>query len=196
MKKAKAVLNYIRENTFLFIAKTILAIICIATLFFTFYIRNEMSIARQIFCFILYFIGLSITVIFILFGTSMINSYKLNMQLPFTMKDMKKLNIKTLKELLDYLGTYRKSVIDDKYKTNILNLITGDQDLSTFNIDEIHIEYGNCHKFSLDTFLNKRILSIIYSKTNNFEEVDLANHKIGTPFTKEEMEIFREKKRK
>lgn len=75
MKKAKGVLNYIRENTFLFIAKTILAIICIATLIFILYIRNEMSIARQIFCFILYFIGLSITVIFI-FGT------------PFTKEEM------------------------------------------------------------------------------------------------------------
>ena len=31
MIKAKGVLNYIKENTFLFIAKTILAIICIAT---------------------------------------------------------------------------------------------------------------------------------------------------------------------
>lgn len=190
MKKAKGVLNYIRENTFLFIAKTILAIMSIATLIFILYIRNEMSIARQIFCFILYFIGLSITVIFILFDTSMINSYELNMQLPFTMQDMRKLNIKTLKDLLDYLGTYKKSVIDDKYKTNILNIITGDQNLNIFNIDEIHIEYGNCHKF----FLDKRILSIIYSKTNNFEEVDLANHKIGTPFSKEEIDKIKLKK--
>lgn len=73
MKKTNRVLNYIKENTFLFAAKTILAIMCISTLIFMLYIRNEMSIARQIFCFILYFIGLSITVIFI-FGTSMINS--------------------------------------------------------------------------------------------------------------------------
>lgn len=188
MKKANRVLNYIRENTFLSIAKTILAIMCIATLIFILYIRNEMSIARQIFCFILYFIGLSITVIFILFGTSMINSHELNMQLPFTMQDMRKLNIKTLKDLLDYLGTYKKSVIDDKYKTNILNVITGDQDLSIFNIDEINIRYGNYHRFSLDILDDKRILSIIYSKTNNFEAPELANHKIGTPFTKEEID--------
>ena len=188
MKKANRVLNYIRENTFLFIAKTILAIMCIATLIFILYIRNEMSIARQIFCFVLYFVGLSITGIFILLGTSMINSHELNMQLPFTMKDMRKLNIKTLKDLLDYLGTYRKSVIDDEYKSNILNLLTGDQDLSTFNIDEINIRYGNYHRLSLDILDNKRILSIIYSKTNNFEAPELANHKIGTPFTKEEMD--------